>query len=176
MRTYVRLNKQSIVDSEMQSEGWKGDLPADMMDVTGRVDGPWVGKFYDARTDTFTEPVKPPDVRPIAHILLYYPGDSPRVHRTVFQVNEQIGIDVTIKDEAGNILTDFAGDYAIPIMTWNPVLGKFEGPVRRLGLSFRGGFASREFNGFETSGDYGVDEWASSLARVSEPIIVTVIE
>lgn len=173
MRRYIQLRDGQAV-AELETE--ERIVREGFVDVTARVDGPWLGKIYDAEADTFTAPPAPVDARPFAHILLYDPTASPRAMKTTFMVAEQIGIDVTIKDAQGNTIRDFSGQFGIPIMPWNPVTLSFEGPVRRLGLNFVNGFASRTFSGFDSSGDYGVDDRVSNLARVAEPIIVTVIE
>jgi len=55
VRHYIKI-KDNVVISETISAGIPGatgELPGDMLDVTDRVDGPWVGKSYDSVTDTF---------------------------------------------------------------------------------------------------------------------------
>jgi hypothetical protein len=174
MRHYIQL-KDNLGVSEMEAER----IPTSdtIIDVTGRVDGPWLGRLYDRERDLFID--KPPlvDPRPVAEVVLYDPRDLAKTLKLSWQINEEIGIDVAIKDGQGRVVTDFNGSFGIPIRPYDPNSRTFvPGGVRRLGLEFIAGIATRTFRGFSESGDYGVDERVSDLARVLEPLIISVTE
>jgi hypothetical protein len=61
-------------------------------------------------------------------------------------------------------------------MRYDPVLKLFTGPPRRLKLDFVSGIATRDFAGFAESGDYGIDERVSVVAKVALPLIISVLE
>lgn len=69
MRTFIKLGTGNIVESEVSSqraigpqvEGQPEQLPAGVIEVTNRTDGSWIGKIYNAQTDTFTVPTPAPD-------------------------------------------------------------------------------------------------------------------
>ncbi len=175
MRHYIQL-KDNIGVSEMFAE--RIPTSETVIDVTGRVDGPpWLGKLYDRERDLFVDPPPVIDPRPIAEVVLYEPADLTKTLKLNWQINEEIGIDVTIKDGQGRVITDFNGSFGIPIRAYDPFSRTFvAGGVRRLGLEFIAGIATRTFRGFSESGDYGVDERVSDLARVAEPLILSVTE
>ena len=59
MRIFIRLNQNNLAVGQLQSEripGDTGSLPADILEVTDRTDGPWLGKTYNAGTDSFSVP------------------------------------------------------------------------------------------------------------------------
>jgi hypothetical protein len=174
MAYYVQLNSDNLVVGESDGGATKPNSAA-YLDVTRRNDGPWLGKIYDKATDTFIDP-KTLDVRPIATVLIYDPADKNKTLKTQWLINEQIGIDVTVSDGQGNIVTAFNGTFGIPVMRFDPVRNQFSGPVRRLKLDFINGLATRLFAGFAESGDYGIDDRVSTLAKVVSPLIVTVLE
>ena len=59
MRQFVKLDLSLIVIGFLESDRIPGDggtLPANWMEVTGRNDGPWVGKQWNPGPQTFTVP------------------------------------------------------------------------------------------------------------------------
>lgn len=61
MRIFLKLFNNLVV-SELRSDrvpGDGGELPANIMEVTGRNDGPWMGKLYDPIANTFSVSPEP---------------------------------------------------------------------------------------------------------------------
>ena len=56
-KKYVQLNAAGICFHEFEYTGRRAPRAgAELMDVTARTDGPWLGKQYDAASDTFAWP------------------------------------------------------------------------------------------------------------------------
>ena len=56
-KKYVQLDAAGICYHELEYHGAAApDAGADLMDVTARTDGPWLGKVYDDHSDTFSDP------------------------------------------------------------------------------------------------------------------------
>ena len=55
MRIFVQFNPNKVVVAVVETNGLPGGppLPANLMEVTGRSDGPWLGKVYLPGTDAF---------------------------------------------------------------------------------------------------------------------------
>ncbi len=173
VKQFIQLDSDGIVVAELQSAvAPKG---VNIIEVTDRMDGPFGGLKYDKATDSFIDP-KPPDVRPLAYVLVYDPNDKNKALKTSWRVGETMGLDVTIKDQDDNILTAFAGDFGIPILSFDPWLDRFTGTARILALTFVDGVATRTDLVFSASGEYGVDDKVSALARVASPVKVRVLE
>ena len=51
----IKIERGRVV-AEWSDTGRSGPPPVGWSDVTARTDGPWRGKLYDAKTDTFTWP------------------------------------------------------------------------------------------------------------------------
>jgi hypothetical protein len=148
-------------------------LPATLRVVNlGRAFDP-ANERWDATANDVV-PLRPPV--PSAVVVTYDPVVGPGTPKTVFQVGDEIGIRVEIQNGQQQIVTTFNGQFPIPVMHYDPVLGRFTGTVRRLLLNFVNGVALRTFTGFTASGDYGVDDRVSQLARVPAPYIITVVE
>lgn len=70
-RTFVTINASNAVVSELRSDRPPGSdptapLPANIVEVTNRNDGPWLGKIYNKAGNTFTAPVLPsPTIAPV---------------------------------------------------------------------------------------------------------------
>lgn len=174
MGIYVQLdadgNVVSVVESDKKVQG------ANIIDVsTVAVVGGFEGKKYDSNTGTFID-AKAADVRPLAEVLLYVPGDKDKTLKTTWMTGEPIAIEVSIKDAQGQIVTAFNGSFGIPILGFDPLQQRFGAPVRCLKLDFVDGVATRDFAGFAQSGFYGVDSRVSTMAKVAQPLIVTVWE
>ncbi len=56
-KKYVQLDANGLCFHEIEYAGAQAPVVgADLMDVTDRTDGPWLGKVYDVATDTFAWP------------------------------------------------------------------------------------------------------------------------
>ncbi len=57
-KKYAELDAAGICFHEFEYMAAEApqSVPAGLMDVTARTDGPWLGKIYDAQTDTFAWP------------------------------------------------------------------------------------------------------------------------
>jgi hypothetical protein len=188
MRHYIQFNRETgKVDGELFSGGIPGGgltVPDNMVDVSGRVDGPWMGKIYDKRTDTFSLPPDPTLLLPIAVLSLYLAadplnnlaGDPSKTPRSIFGMDEPVGVDVEIQDAEGKRVKEFTGVFNVPIMKYDPVSLKFTETIKRLKFEFMEGFASRTIDSFPSSGDFGIDQSVTSLARILSPVIITVWE
>lgn len=177
-RHFLQLDGNNRVVAELHSSRVPGagpDIPANFVEATNRNDGPWRGKIYNAGTDTFAPPVDP---RPLAEVNTFDPTDEEETTKLEFDINEDIGISVTVKHPVTQqVVTAFNGQFAIPIMEYDPVQSMFTRTVKRLKLEFVNGVASRTISGgFDKSGDYGVDERVSNLAKVVNPVRITVAE
>lgn len=66
MRIFVQFDGNNRVVAVLQSNSVPGSgpgIPANMLEVTNRADGPWEGKIYDPGTDTFAFPAPTLDSR-----------------------------------------------------------------------------------------------------------------
>ena len=56
-KKYIQLDADEICYHELEYMGGEEPRPpADLIDVTSRTDGPWLGKVYDRAADTFAWP------------------------------------------------------------------------------------------------------------------------
>ena len=55
-KTFIQINAENQVFHEFTYEGPPKVAGADLTDVTDRGDWPFIGKIYDAQTDTFSDP------------------------------------------------------------------------------------------------------------------------
>lgn len=58
MRIFVKFNNSNLVVSQTQTEKplGAGQIPPDMVEVTDRNDGPWLGKIWNPGNDSFDAP------------------------------------------------------------------------------------------------------------------------
>ena len=57
IRRYIQIESDVRVGSEFEYRGQlEPQAGLELMDVTDRQDGPFIGKIYDAQTDTFSDP------------------------------------------------------------------------------------------------------------------------
>jgi hypothetical protein len=145
-------------------------------DVYKQLPGRGLTYVHQITLDAWASAPSTKDTRPLAIVKTYAAADALKTEKKQFNVNEAIGVDAQIKDAAGNIVTSFNGEFAIPIMKYDPVQKQFIETVKRLKLTFTNGVASRTFTGFDASGDYGVDSSVSDLARIPQPYIITIVE
>lgn len=171
MKRFVQLDANNNVVAELESG--RPPIGANIVEVTTRIGETFAGKTYDRATDTFTAPVDP---RPLADVLLYDPADATKTMKLEWMVKEPIQIEVTLKDANGKTVTGLSGTFGIPIMRYDAVMQRFAGVVRRLKFDLVAGVASRTFDGFTESGDYGIDDRVSPIARIAAPLIITVME
>jgi hypothetical protein len=109
MRTFVRLNQNNLVVAQMQSNdlpGSTGQLPADCLEVTGRNDGPWLGKIWNPGSQTFTDP-------PITKEMLKGIADSK--FQNWFMARETLA-GATAHNEAAGVITALTNQEAT---SWN---------------------------------------------------------
>lgn len=109
MRTFIKFNAQNIVVAQMESEtipGATGQLPADCLEVTGRNDGPWIGKVWNSGSQTFSDP-------PITKEMLK--GIADAKFNNWFQARETLA-GATAHNEAGGVITALTNQEAT---SWN---------------------------------------------------------
>ena len=59
-KRYIQLDANGVCFSDLEYMGQKVPRPPqNLMDVTTRADGPFLGRIYDAENDTFADP--PPE-------------------------------------------------------------------------------------------------------------------
>ena len=84
MRAFVQLDGNNSVYHYRQGKEQTG--AANEMEVTGRLDGPWDGKIYNAQQDSFS--VAPPE--PTKAVLPVYPFDQPAAEATTERVMDAL--------------------------------------------------------------------------------------
>ena len=61
-KEYAQINSEGRCFHEFEYMGEKAPAAgAELMDVTARGDGPFIGKIYDEASDTFSDPPPPPE-------------------------------------------------------------------------------------------------------------------
>ncbi len=186
MRTFIQLDNRNVVTSELQST-LPPIPPVDVtiLEVTGRTDGPWLGKQYRTLTNDFIDytPDSPKAGLPWIRIFTYDPNASPPVEKKLFTLGDPVGFDVEVVDDDGGRLTTFMiGEtdlcntfFPVPLMSYDLVRGTSQ-TVRTIGIALVNGFASRTITGFPTSGNFGADDSITAVARIAEPYIITIYE
>lgn len=156
-----------VSDGELVSEG---SVVAD--DATLQAKGLARKEVADLRTNPGRrwDPVAldwiVPAPLPVAVVSTFDPTD-PATKKTTFAAGTTIGIRVEIQDGAGNIVTGFAGPFAVPISRLHPHNGSVLDPeAETVGVEFVNGVAEGSFPGFGQAGTYGVHAKTSELAQV----------
>ena len=102
MRQFVKFDLNKLVIQYLESDRIPGDgvtLPANCMEVTGRNDGPWLGKIYDPNTDTFSVPIPPPPTK--AQIET----GNIKTRYEIWQIWKNVHAEAVARGLAANILT-----------------------------------------------------------------------
>ena len=61
-KRYIQLDANRICFHDLRYEGARSpQVGPELVDVTARTDGPFLGKIYDAQSDTFSDPPPPPE-------------------------------------------------------------------------------------------------------------------
>ncbi len=170
MRHFIELDGDGIAASEVFTESaMSGDR---IVEVTGRSDGPWIGKRYDQNTDTFTVVDRFAGL-PVADISIKNANDE---EVDYFVLGDEIRVSVAMRHPLTNeILANF--EQLAGRDTFIVEISGEAGSVPVL-FQFTNGQASRTFaqgTPVFAPGRYSVGDNTSTIARVPAKTIYIVL-